>query len=137
MRAVETKGRIKAMEDKMGIIQQQLQSLAAGGSSAGVSGSSAWPGGHNRRAMEHRAINGLKVQGSDRAAFRMWHEKLVNSFSLVEQGYRAMLSKLALQVDQHERVDVVDAAARSKWLYDNLPSVTIDMERLNDDMYTV
>ena len=46
---------------------------------SGSSGGS--PGVSNRSAMEHKAIMNLKVQGSERTGYRMWHERLANAFA--------------------------------------------------------
>ena len=61
----------------------QLEQTATGSSGgSGLAGSTAvHHGGSARRAMEHKAITNIKMQGSDRSGYRMWHEKLVHAFA--------------------------------------------------------
>ena len=82
----------------MGALVQRVvlleQAAKASGSSGVQSGSSvpvqSGQGASSRRAMEHKAVMNMKVQGSDRSGYRMWHEKLVNAFAQVNAQYRSV-----------------------------------------------
>ena len=123
------------VEDAVHDLQAKLRALESQG---GMPSSGYHQGyGQGKRAMENKAVNGLKMQGSDRTSFRMWHEKLVNAFSQVDQGYRAILKGLTDQVDKHDKIEVSSNHDRDKWQKDNFPLSVIDMDKLNEDMFAV
>ena len=67
--------RLKALEDKVSQLLSVASDASAGVSSRGAAGVSSGAGVSRRGAMEHKAVANIKMQGSDRVGYRMWHEK--------------------------------------------------------------
>ena len=72
--------------------------------------------------MESKTINGLKVLGSDRTAFRIWHDKLVNAFVQHNHGYRAFFEKINQQLDKGEDVKVDSEDQLVTWFGKHIPN---------------
>ena len=90
--------------------------------------------------MEHKAVNNLKTQGSDRNGYRMWHEKLVNAFAQVNNQYRGILERIAQDTDHDVDVSMSDHDSWEDWvnkLSDPPDHDGVSMKTLNEDMYSV
>ena len=136
--------RLKALEDKVSQLLQSSGSASAGVGSHGAAGVNSSGGGSKRGAMEHRAVMNLKVQGSDRMGYRMWHEKLVNAFAQVNNQYRVVLERVTESVDQAVDMGYSGSGEWGQWLSEwskkeggTVRLDNIDMGQLNEDMYSV
>ena len=56
----------------------------------------------SRSALSNRAVNSLKVLGSDKSGFRQWNDKLVNAMSTVSVLYRRLFTVLGKRLDRGE-----------------------------------
>ena len=147
--AAEVKAKIDAMQMEIDGLRHQVNDpwwYQQGGNDAAAAASAGSGKGTGKQssnwvksAMEHKAITNMKSQGSERAGFRMWHEKLVNAFAQVNKGYRNILEAIADEIDsdQHE-LPGKDIADWMSWLVSNqVKHDGVDIERLNEDMYSV
>ena len=82
----------------------------------------------------------LKTLGSDRAGYRMWHEKLVNSFAQVNNQYRGILESIAKGIDHDLDMSMSTVDKWDAWvskLSNAPPHDKVDMGSLNEDLYAV
>ena len=142
---VQAGGRLTALETRVKEITSEISNnSAAGVTQGGPAGSTGSGGMHSRGAMESKAIMNLKVQGSDRMGYRMWHEKLINAFAQVNHQYRGVLERIVRGIDHSDDIGYPTSEQWEMWLlgvvdHEDQPPRWDNMKvaKLNEDMYSV
>jgi hypothetical protein len=128
---IASKAELQAMQTAIKKMEADIRDNAgdAGGN---------WPvgNGHIKSAMEHRAISNLKILGNDRQGYSQWHDKFVNAMAQVHREYRTVLQLVAKAFEREEKLPTGDIDDWEEWV-DDREIVTIDLKRLNEDLFAV
>ena len=89
-----------------------------------------------KAASEHRAIQSIKVLGSDKAGFRLWNHKFINAVTQIHTGARGLFEALQLKLDTARGVFTDREIYELKVSVEN-PQDPIDIQRLNEDLYYI
>ena len=99
------------------------------------------PGGGDRpdrirSILESKAVHNLDRLGSDRNAFRMWNERLINTVSAVRHGSRKLFRAMMDYVDKETGGNFEDLFKDSE-VGQEMERGGTTYERMDEDLYTL
>ena len=89
-----------------------------------------------KAASEHKAIQSIKILGSDKTGFRLWNQKFTNAVTQIHTGARGFFEALQLKLDTARGVFTDREIYELKVSVEN-PQNPIDIQRLNEDLYYI
>ena len=84
-----------------------------------------------KAASEHKAIQSIKILGSDKTGFRLWNQKFINSVTQIHTGARGLFEALQLKLDTARGV-LTDREVYEIKVSIEDPENPIDIQRLNE-----